>query len=164
MAQFGEDIFGDDFGLPVFTPAPFGMSGFDDVAETLPMVRTPLTPWPAKLPFELAIGGEPLIQTLDRHNCTEDDYARWALMPAFRRALSEAMKEMNEQGLPFKRVCAEIAKDFLTVIDQKLHDPDVGFALKMDTFKHIAKLGGLEPVQAKEAVTSGNMVNIQINL
>jgi hypothetical protein len=123
-----------------------------------------VTPWPTKLPFELALGGEPTLTTLDRYGVTEDEYARWSLMPAFRHALSDAMKEMRENGVSFKRMCAVIAEDYLAELDKSLHDPHIGFALKLNAFNAVTKLGGLEPVMQKETPNTANMVNIQINL
>ncbi len=162
MGNFNDDILGLDFAPAQNAFIPMVCVPDDEPLYTVP--RQPVTPWPAKLPLELALGGEPTLNTLERYGVTEDDYAKWSLMPAFRRALSEAMKEMREQGLPFKRLCASIAEDFLGELDSKLHDPTIGFALKLDAFKTVTKLGGLEIQPVKEASNQANQVNIQINL
>ena len=161
VANFNDDILGLDFGTPLknaFIPMVC------DPEDSLPASRQPITPWPAKLPMELALGGEPTLMTLERYGVTEDEYARWSLMPAFRRALSEAMKEMRENGVTFKRLCVSIAEDFLGELDSALHDDKIGFAQKLDAFKTITKLGGLEPVVQKEAPSMANAVQININL
>lgn len=140
---------------------------FDDNAESeaLPVKREPVTPWPAKLPLDLALGAEPPEQTLLRHNVKLEDYTRWTGMIAFRRALADAAKEVHEQGLSFKLQCAGIAQDFLEVLDSHLHDERTGFSAKMDAFKTVTKLAGLEPRDAsKEAGVGAGLVNIQINL
>lgn len=148
---------------------------FDDEApaENLPIEREPqgeaerkhITPWPAKLPLDLALGAESPEQTLLRHNVKIEDYTRWTGMIAFRRALADAAKDVHEQGLTFKLQCSGIAQDFLEVIDQHLHDERTGFGAKMDAFKTITKLAGLEPKDAsKETGTGAGLVNIQINL
>ena len=141
------DPFSDDTNLPVTTTAP------------------PLTPWPTRLPIDLAMGVETHEQVLLRHGVSAEDYQQWAMTLAFRRALAGAAKEVRDNGLTFKRLCASIAEDFLGEIDAKLHDPELGFTTKMDTFRTVAKLGGLEPKEDKAATSqNANMVNIQINL
>ncbi len=162
MGAYSEDILGLDLGFTPTMPAYQVAQLCDDYP--LSGARDPLTPWPAKLPLELALGAEPQEAVLLRLNVSEDDFCRWALMPAFRRALAEAAKVVREEGLTFRMLCQGIAQDFLPVLDQKLHDPDVGFSAKLDAFKYVSKLGGLEPKEVKETQSTGNMVNIQINL
>jgi len=139
----------------------------DPVEANLPATTAapPLTPWPTRLPIDLAMGVETHEQVLLRHGVSAEDYQQWAMTLAFRRVIAEAAKEVRDNGLTFKRMCAAIAEDFLGEIDAKLHDPELGFVTKMDTFKTVAKLGGLEPKEDKAATSqNANMVNIQINL
>ena len=168
MDTMGQDIFCLDLGLggtpPSFTP---DLYSFQDETPPLqlPEPRNPLTPWPARLPFDLALGGEPQNDTLARHGVTEDDYVKWALMPSFRRALAAAAKEIRDDGVTFKRICASIAEDFLPELDARLHDKVVPFAQKLDAFKTVTRLAGLEPKEEKgPANQNSNLVNIQINL
>lgn len=161
MANFNDDILGLNFDAP---PKNAFIPMVCDPEDYPPAQRQPITPWPVKLPLELALGGEPTLAILERNDVTEDEYAKWSLMPAFRRALSEAMKEMREQGVSFKRMCAVIAEDYLTELDRSLHDPHIGFALKLSAFNAVTKLGGLEPQPVKEAPSMANAVQININL
>lgn len=166
------DLYTLDLGLdpePAFTPDPYTPhnSNFydDDEPEILPAVRaSSLPPWPPNLPRELALGGESIEATLTRCGCTEADYFKWAAIPAFRREISDANKELAENGTSFKMLCRGIAKDFLPVLDQKLHDPCVPLALKADIFKYVTKVGGLEPKEEKGPSGGGTTVAIQINL
>jgi len=163
MGSYNDDGIGLDLGLdPVFTPALYVDPTEPDIKTLL--ARNPLTPWPIKLPTELALGGEPLETTLARNDSTIDDYARWALMPAFRKALADAAKEIRENGSTFRGLCRSIAEDWLSELDTALHNPVIQFTSKLDAFKTLTKLAGLEPKEEKVQPNAGNMVNIQINL
>lgn len=136
-------------------------------SQTLPVIipRESLTPWPIKLPLELALGAEPTADILLRMGVTDEQYLGWVCMPAFKKALAESAKDVREQGLTFKILCQGIAQDFLQELDHKLHDPEIAFSQKLDAFKHVTKLAGLEPIPQKEAANQNqNLVNIQINL
>lgn len=148
-----------DFGPPLFPEDNLL------VPEVLPPTnRDSMTPWPSKLPLDLALGAESEEQILLRHNVSQDDYVRWAMTPAFRRALAEAAKDVREQGLSFKLLCQGIAMDFLPELDSKLHDPTVGFAAKMDAFKQITELAGLKIKEEKAPQQNANLVQININI
>lgn len=123
-----------------------------------------LTPWPPGLPRELAMGGESPEAIIERCGVLESDYIKWATIPAFRRALSDAAKEVREQGASFKILCQGIALDFLPVLDQQLHNDKIPLALKIDALKKIVEWSGLAPKEEKVAAGQANMVNIQINL
>lgn len=167
MATSGLDIF--DIDLPFAPPSPatfaFDDSHFTPEIDNPPAIRQPLTPWPSNLPRELALEGSSTSEVLQRCGVSDEEYTYWATLPAFRKALSDAAKEVREQGMSFKILCQGIALDFLPVIDQKLHDNTVPFDKKMDAFKYISKLASLEPKDEKNSdAGKGTMVNIQINL
>lgn len=147
----------DDLILPLETPASHPLTPAPG--------RTPPVPWPANLPLELALGADPQDQILARNGVSDDDFARWALSPAFRRALAEAARDVREQGLTFKMVCQGIASDFLQELDSCMHDPSIGFATRLDAFKTVTKLAGLEPKDQKDVGNqNANLVQININL
>lgn len=172
MRETGLDIF--DLGLDLVPPSlsafepesPSSFTPFFDnpPPEVLPALRQPLTPWPPSLPRELAMGGDTPENILERCGCCEDDYVKWAQMPTFRKALSDAAKEVREHGASWRILCQGIAQDFLPILDQKLHDEMVPLALKLDALKQIVKWAGLEPREEKADAGKGTMVNIQINL
>ena len=145
----------DDILLPVVP---------EEESTTLPAPRTSPHPWPPRLPLDLALGAESQDQILDRYSISNDDFARWALTPAFRRAVAEAARDVREQGLTFKLLCQSIAQDFLQELDACMHDKTIGFANRLDAFKTISKLAGLEPKDTKEQSTGANLVQININL
>lgn len=155
-----------DVALPVQTidNTLFNVDDFSDDDPNLPARREPVTPWPAKLPFDLALGVEPPEQIFLRYNISPEEYQSWVKTIAFRRALAEASKTVGEQGLSFKVLCQGIAHDFLSVIDTHLHDESTGFSTRMDAFKTVTRLAGLEPKTEKTDAGDSKMVNIQINL
>ena len=169
MGTHAQDIFDLDFG---FTPAPalvaephqFTTLPYQDDTPNFPALRNPLTPWPARLPFEIAMGGAPIEEIFLRNNITEAEYQQWATMPSFRRALSDAGKEVLDSGASWRVLCHGIAMDFLPTLDQKLHDPTVALTTKIDVLKKIVQWAGLEPKEEKTQNQNQNMVNIQINL
>lgn len=142
----------DSFHEPLGSPLP-----------EIPSTRT-LTPWPPSLPRELAMGGDSPENILERCGVKETDYIRWATMPSFRKALSDAAAEVREHGASWRVLCQGIAMDFLPTLDQKLHDTTVPLALKLDALKQIVRWAGLEPKEDKAAGTTANAINIQINL
>ena len=144
----------DDLILPMVPEEPL----------TPPAPRTSPHPWPPRLPLDLALGAESQTQILDRYGISDDDFTRWALTPAFRRAVAEAARDVREQGLTFKLLCQSIAQDFLQELDSCMHDKTIGFANRLDAFKTISKLAGLEPKDVKDQNTGANLVQININL
>lgn len=124
-----------------------------------------LSEWPPQLPVALALQVEDLDQILDRFNLTPERFALLQPLPAFRKAVAEAEKEVRETGHTFKLKCKGIAEDFLDSLYLSLHDDSVGLTTKVDVFKYLVKMGGLEPVPIKEASgPTGTAVQININL
>ncbi len=71
MGSYGQDIMDlgldDDFLADLSTPAP----------PIIVLPRTPLTPWPAKLPIDLALNTGPLEELFEKYGVTETDYIKW---------------------------------------------------------------------------------------
>ena len=145
----------------VFTPYNFS-EGSDDAP--VPAKLNNQTPWPAKLPFDLALGLESQDDLCLKHSVDPLDFDRWTYSEAFRRAVAVATREIKEQGITFKRLCSSIAEDFLPELDNALHSAHIAFGTKLDAFKTITKLAGLEVQSDKDKTGGSPQVNIQINL
>lgn len=148
----------------------------DDLSEGgeafLPALMTPddtptmsISEWPAQLPVALALGLEDLPTILSRFDITEERFAALAPVPAFRKAVSEAQREVREKGHSFKLKSRMIAEDYLDTLYTELHNPRVGFGTKFDVFKYLVKIAELEPIPvAAQQGNTAQAMNIQINL
>jgi len=125
--------------------------------------RSTLTPWPSRLPMELALGVEPEAEILNRYSITQDQYETLKHLPAFRRALAAEQKDVRENGLVFPSICRRMASEFLEDIYLHFFDERTTINMKHELLKSVAKYGGLEPVVDKNANQGAIQVNIQIN-
>ena len=135
-------------------------------SEEAPEEAKAMSPWPPKLPLELALGAEKEEDIILRYNIPPERYLLFKQLPAFRRDLADAQKVVREQGLTFKLKCATMAEEFLEEIYLDIFDSRVGLGTKHDIFKTVTRLAELEPKESK-AVEQGlhaPTVNIQINL
>ena len=147
-------------GQTVFLPSYFE----DDETPTTRALH-PLSEWPAQLPIALALQVEDIPAILDRFGITPDRFELLKPLPAFRKAVAEAQRDVREQGHTFKVKCKAIAEDFLDSLYLELQNPQVGLTTKVDVFKYLTKMGGLEPQAAVAAQGTGApTVQIQINL
>jgi hypothetical protein len=138
-----------------------------DAADSQTLVITPkhCSEWPAQLPVALALEVEDTPSILDRFGITPERFELLRPLPAFRKAVAEAQRDVREQGHTFKLKCKGIAEDFLDSLYVELQNPQVGLSTKVDVFKYLTKMGGLEPqVAAVSAQSNAPVVQIQINL
>lgn len=149
---------------PMLPPAPQGF--FDDLTVTPPVAhKEAFSLWPPRFPFDLAAGLQDEEEILQRHGIDRVDYERLKALPAFRKALAEAVGVLKEKGFGFKVKCRAIAEEYLEEIYTQLFDRDAGVGTRLELFKYLTKLGELEPEkQAAAPQQQGQMVNIQINL
>ena len=150
-------------GSSVFLPTLSHPYDFDE--------ETPLAPkqycseWPAQFPMALALEVEDLPALLDRFQITPERFELLKPLPAFRKAVAEAQRDVREQGHTFKLKCKTIAEDFLDTLYLELQNDKVGLSTKVDVFKYLTRMGGLEPQAASASVQSNApVVQIMINL
>jgi hypothetical protein len=123
-----------------------------------------ITPWPPLLPIDLALGLDDIPVILARHGLTEKDYTQLADLPAFRLELMKISKEIRENGLSFARKSAYQAESYLEDLDLLMQNVDTPPSIKLDIFKTLAKMGGLEPKDAKADGNGAPSFNLQINI
>lgn len=158
MSAYHQDI--ADLGFP------------DDFLDTPPPPVTviqhhkplSLNPWPINLPMEIALCGGDVEAVFEARGITVDEYSAWEKMPAFRKALSDAAAEVRNHGVSFRTTVAGMINDFLPLLDQALHDENVGLSTKIDVLKSMVRWAGLEQKEEKVAASAASQVNIQINL
>jgi hypothetical protein len=118
--------------------------------------------WPPQLTMDLALGVDALGDILERCALSESQYELLMLNPAFRGELLMLRKEVAEKGITFKRKAAVQAEMYLNQMDDLILDPNTAPSVKLEIFKTLSKLGGLEPKEEKGDATS--VANIQINI
>lgn len=159
MSAYHDDILGlglDDSFLDLPDPA---------ILTTIQPHKTlPLNPWPINLPMEIALCEGDVESVFLARGISQEDYTKWATMPSFRKALSDAASEVRNHGISFKTTVTAMINDFLPLLDQALHDDNVGLSTKIDVLKSMVKWAGLEPKEDKVVAAPPNQVNIQINL
>lgn len=145
-------------GSDIFLPIPHP-------AEPKETTLSQISEWPVQFPFALALGLEPVDTILSRFSITPERYALLQPLPAFRKAVSEASKEIGQHGHTFQLKTRAIAEDFLEQLYLDMHDASVGIKTKFDIWQYLVKISGLEPPPAAAAATNGApQVNIQINM
>lgn len=147
-------------GSEIFLPATLPERG--DAPE--PAYKSTISQWPAELPMALALGVDDIPAILKKYHISPERFELLKPVPAFRKALSDAMREVREHGHTFRAKAAAIAEDFLETLDGELHNPSVGLSTKVDVFKYLTKVGNLEPKPEAPTQNQANTVNIQINL
>jgi hypothetical protein len=156
----------DEFDIPE--------GSFEDTPEERPprhlsIVDTPSDPthWSPLFVFEIALAVDPIDEILLRHEVEEDEFAVIQQSRVFRRELTEAKKEIAEQGYGFKRKSAIQAELYLKDMDLLMQSTETAASVKVDIFKTLAKMGDLEPekkVASKDGGAEGSQFNIQINI
>ena len=120
--------------------------------------------WPTMLPFEVALGINPIDEVLDAHDIDQQEWEAIQANPSFRKSLMAAQKEVAETGLSFQRKAAIQAEMYLEDVDALMTSIDTSPSLKVDIFKAMVKFGNLEPVAAKADAAGNSTFNIQINI
>jgi len=149
-------------GSEVFLPTGFTGHQFVDYHDETPSKKY-LSEWPAQFPVALAMEVEDLPAILARFEITPERFELLKPLPAFRKAVAEAQRDVREQGHTFKLKCKGIAEDFLDNLYHELQNPQVGLSTKVDVFKYLTKMGGLEPVPVP-ATAASSAVAVQINI
>lgn len=124
----------------------------------------PLSEWPAQLPMALALQVETVPEILDRFDITPERFELLKPLPAFRKAVSDAAREVRENGYTFKMKCRGIAEDFLDNLYQIMHDAATPISTKFEMMKYLVKMAGLEPAPVAAAQANQQAVQININL
>jgi hypothetical protein len=173
MTATSDIIFPDDYELemmagtePPTIVIPNALPHVNDRTEEFwPMdARRLANPWPPRLVLDLALGLDDVETILTRHDIPVHTYNQLLQLPLFRRELVVAQKELQENGVSFKRKAALQAEMYLEDMDQVMKDDKTPPSVKKDIFIHMAKLGELEPEKKGDGTNSGPAFNIQINL
>jgi hypothetical protein len=122
--------------------------------------------WSPRMAFDIAMGEEDPEVLRERYALDEEAFDRIVAHPAFRKEVSQFMKDVRENGVTFKAKVRAQAEEYLEVVDELITDPLVGASLKLDAIKSVVKWAGLDggSSSAAAAAANGPQFNIQINL
>ena len=147
---------GEGFHIPVSIPANSPRLN----------LTSPATPnrWDPRLILDLALGVEDLDTVLPRYNLTPDDYETLAHSPIFRRELALTIRDVRENGLPFKAKARVQAEAYLEVLDELVYSDGTPASTRLEAIKSTVAWGGLIPKESKEETgATGSTINVQIN-
>jgi len=129
-----------------------------------PIKREAVNRWDPRLVLDLALGVEDLDTVLPRYNLTFDDYETLAHSPIFRRELALTIRDVRENGLPFKAKARVQAEAYLEVLDDLVYSDGTPASTRLEAIKSTVAWGGLIPKESKEETgATGSTINVQIN-
>jgi hypothetical protein len=106
--------------------------------------------WNLQFVFELALGLDPVSETLQRYNVTLAQYENYVQNPAFQAQLQKFRNDIFEKGLGYREKARAMSEDLMSKAYEMIHDKDVPSAVKADLIKWVGKMADLEPKQDKD--------------
>ena len=128
-----------------------------------PIKREAVNRWDPRLVLDLALGVEDLDTVLPRYNLTFDDYETLAHSPIFRRELALTIRDVRENGLPFKAKARVQAEAYLEVLDDLVYSDGTPASTRLEAIKSTVAWGGLIPKESKEE-NQGNATQINVSI
>ena len=134
------------------------------VTAPAPIKREAVNRWDPRLILDLALGVEDLDSVLPRYSLTTDDYEPLAHSPIFRRELALTIRDVRENGLPFKAKARVQAEAYLEVLDELVYSDGTPASTRLEAIKSTVAWGGLIPKESKEdSQTNATQINVSIN-
>ena len=153
------DLLSGDYDEP--QSSPVDLAGR---STPVPLKREAVNRWDPRLILDLALGVEDLDTVLPRYNLTPDDYETLAHSPIFRRELALTIRDVRENGLPFKAKARVQAEAYLEVLDALVYSDGTPASTRLEAIKSTVAWGGLIPKESKEETgATGSTINVQIN-
>lgn len=116
-----------------------------------------------KFVLELAAGMEDPDALARRYNLTDTGWAQLRDDNNFQKVVEAKRTELQKSGYTFRLKAALAAESLLDDIYLGAKDIDASLSAKLEAFKYLTKLGGLEPKEDKGAV-QGSGFTIRIDL
>lgn len=117
----------------------------------------------AEFIFELSAGIDEPNKIAERYGYSEEQWARLRADPAFIKAVDIRKSELKSMGYVPKAKAALAAEDLMDDIYLGAKKEETPLNQKIEAFKILAKIGGLEPKEVG-GVTSGTGFTININM
>lgn len=119
---------------------------------------------PPEMIASLALGVDDELVVASRHGFSVEQYHALAKMPAFQRAVAAQRAEFDKTGLTFQVMSAMQAAEVRDRVFTMAMSSEASFPQALEALKTLAKLGNLEPKEAKTSTAAGSGFMIQINL
>jgi len=157
--------FDDSDGYPVveFRDTPPAKRGRPRKQDLLPE-QSSANQWDPRLILDLALGIEDTRDILTRYGLTDNDYIALCGSRTFRQELAVTIRDIHENGLPFRAKARVQAEAYLEVINDLVYDDNTPATTKLEAIRSTVRWANLEPKEEKGPdAGSGQTVNVQIN-
>ena len=119
------------------------------------LIPEPMTDWPPRLAFDLALGEE-LDTLVTRYDLTHSQLHSLLLTPAFQKEVDKHKLDISENGVSFRLKAKLQAEDYLRDLDAIVHDPETPPAVRLDAIKSAVKWAGYEPKEPAQTGTTAS--------
>ena len=120
--------------------------------------------WDPRLILDLALGIEDTRDILTRYGLTDNDYIALCGSRTFRQELAVTIRDIHENGLPFRAKARIQAEAYLEVINDLVYNETTPATTKLEAIRSTVRWANLEPKEDKSE--SGNtqaQINVSIN-
>ena len=120
--------------------------------------------WDPRLILDLALGIDDTRQVLERYGLTDNDYIVLCGSREFRQELAVTIRDVHENGLPFRAKARVQAEAYLEVINDLVYNETTPATTKLEAIRSTVRWANLEPKEDK--TDSGNtqaQINVSIN-
>ena len=104
-------------------------------------LKSNTAPWPSRLSFDLAMG-DSAEAVMERYAIGPSQMQYLFLNPAFQLELQNHKERILAEGISFKTKAKLQAEDYLTDIDELIHDPETSPAVRLDAIKSVVTWAG----------------------
>jgi hypothetical protein len=123
----------------------------------------PLLTLDPKFIFELAAGLEEPDHIAKKYHYTDEAWSALSQDENFRKVVDSKRHELQKSGYTFRLKAALAAEDLLDEVYVGAKSPDASLSAKLESFKYLTKIAGLEPKEDK-GVVAGPGFSIKIEL
>ena len=136
-------------------------------SENLPAVRqsspASANQWDPRLILDIAVGIEDLDVILPRYGLSENDYVILCGSRLFRQELAMTIRDVHENGLPFRAKAKIQAESYLEVINDLIYDETTPATTKLEAIRSTVRWANLEPKDDKSD-NGSNQTQVNVNI
>jgi len=123
----------------------------------------PLLDIDPKFVFELAAGLEDPDHIAEKYHLRSETWDSLRQDENFRKVVDSKRAELQKSGYTFRLKAALAAEDLLDEVYVGAKSPDASLSAKLESFKYLTKIAGLEPKEDKSlAVGTGFSIKIEL--